>query len=67
MHVEFSVIDWQTEDDASYDEETMKDYFISCIFCCLSSHCWAGTAFMHTTFIKPAKLAFLQDKGFWEF
>lgn len=61
------ITDWQTEAGAAYDEATKRVYFISCICCCLSSHPWAGTAFMHTASIpSQQQLAFLQDKGFRE-
>lgn len=54
MHEKALIRDWQTEAGAVYDEATKKVYFISCICCCLSSHSWAGTAFMHTASITAA-------------
>lgn len=67
MHEKALITDWQTEAGAAYDEATKRVYFISCICCCLSSHPWAGTAFMHTASIpSQQQLAFLQDKGFRE-
>lgn len=53
-HEKALITDWQTEAGAAYDEATKKVYFISCICCCLSSHSWAGTAFMRTASITAA-------------